>query len=488
MKHTTNTSDVDVQINQLIGDQWSAGQGEETLELTSPIDGRRLGAVPSASGAQIDTAIAAAQQAGRDWARRSPFDRAEVLLSVGAEIERRKEEIARALSLEQGKPYHSEAIPEIDDLLSALRNNAGDVTRLETPVLPSPDPHKRVLTVRAPLGVVAVISPWNYPTLPALQAFPAIAVGNAVVCKPSEVTPWTAQLLGEAILAGGLPPGVFNLVQGAGRVGEHLITHPGVSGIYFVGSSATAERIVKAAGLKRTLIEASGNGPVIVCADGDIQKAAEALTIGSLWNAGQVCTSTGRVLVERSVHDELLAAVVEQAKGWPLGNPLTEGTAVGPMAHLPTAERVRAQLDEALQLGADLAFRAPGPEGVSSDLYVPPTVLGNVSPQARVHHEETFGPVIPLVAFDDDDEALELAAMSELGLQGAVFTSSLRRAFHYAENLRLGATVVNDGTFGALPPIPYGGAAGSRTGWGKVGGRFELEDLSDLRVVALDIS
>jgi len=244
---------------------------------------------------------------------------------------------------------------------------------------------------------------------------------------------------------------------------------------------------VRAAGLKRSLIEASGNGPVIVCADADIDAAAKGAVFGGFFCAGQVCCATERVLVNRSVHDDFLAAVLNEAKGWTLGDPFDEDTLVGPMNNEPTAQKMDDHLEDAVAKGADVILGGSRDPDRPTDLYYQPTVVDRVGIDTLINRDETFGPIVPVITVDSDEEALAVANDSHLGLQAAVYTKSLRRAFTYLDNLRVGNVVVNDTTDYWEAHEPFGGASGTRTGWGRIGGRYTMLDMTDLKTVVLDV-
>jgi succinate-semialdehyde dehydrogenase/glutarate-semialdehyde dehydrogenase len=277
------------------------------------------------------------------------------------------------------------------------------------------------------------------------------------------------------------------VVYGAGDVGEMLVTHPDVDCIGFVGSHPTAEKIVRAAGLKRSLIEASGNGPVIVCEDADLARAAQGAVFGGFFCAGQVCCATERVLVNEGVHDEFLDEVLKAASEWRLGDPFDESTLVGPMNNEPTARKMDAHLEDALEQGASVVLGGRRSPDRPTRLYYEPTVVTDVGTETLLNREETFGPIVPLIRVSSDEEALEVANDSHLGLQAAVYTSSLKRAFRYLDNLRVGNVVVNDSTDYWEAHEPFGGASGTRSGWGRIGGRYTMLDMTDLKTVVLDI-
>jgi len=475
-------------LENFIAGEWAEATGEDARAIVSPVTGEKLADAPNASEDDIRRAARSAREAQPKWAALSAWERADVCHAIADLIDERKEEFARELSLEQGKPYVAEAIPDIEETAENFRIAAEDVKRMESAVIPSQDINKRIITFRKPNGVYAGITPWNFPTLiPVELIAPGIAAGNTIVMKPSEWTPIAMANFMQIMADAGLPEGVVNVVYGDGRVGERLIQDENIDCVGFVGSHTTAEKIVRAAGLKRSLIEASGNGPVIVCADADIDAAAKGAVFGGFFCAGQVCCATERVLVNRSVHDDFLAAVLNEAKGWTLGDPFDEDTLVGPMNNEPTAQKMDDHLEDAVAKGADVILGGSRDPDRPTDLYYQPTVVDRVGIDTLINRDETFGPIVPVITVDSDEEALAVANDSHLGLQAAVYTKSLRRAFTYLDNLRVGNVVVNDTTDYWEAHEPFGGASGTRTGWGRIGGRYTMLDMTDLKTVVLDV-
>jgi acyl-CoA reductase-like NAD-dependent aldehyde dehydrogenase len=475
-------------LQNFIGGDWAEPTGDEAREIVSPVTGEKLADAPNASEEDIRRAARSAREAQPKWAALSAWDRAAVCHAIADLIEERKEEFARELSLEQGKPYVAEAIPDIEETAENFRIAAEDVKRMESAVIPSQDVNKRILTFRKPNGVYAAITPWNFPTLiPVELIAPGIAAGNTIVMKPSEWTPIAMANFMQIMADAGLPEGVVNVVYGDGKVGERLIQDENIDCVGFVGSHTTAEKIVRAAGLKRSLIEASGNGPVIVCADADLDSAAKGAVFGGFFCAGQVCCATERVLVDKRVHDDFLAAVVSEAEGWTLGDPFDDDTLVGPMNNEPTASKMDRHLEDALEKGAEIVVGGTRDSGRPTELYYQPTVVDGVGVDTLINRDETFGPIVPLITVGSDDEALAVANDSYLGLQAAVYTKSLKRAFHFLDNLQVGNVVVNDSTDYWEAHEPFGGAAGTRTGWGRIGGRYTMLDMTDLKTVVLDV-
>jgi acyl-CoA reductase-like NAD-dependent aldehyde dehydrogenase len=475
-------------LENFVGGAWVAATGDRARSIVSPVTGETLAEAPDASSADVDAAVAAANAAQPAWAARSAWDRAEVCHAIADLIDARREDFARELTLEQGKPYEGEALPDIDETAENFRIAAEDVKRMETAIIPSRDPDKRILTFRKPNGVYAAITPWNFPTLiPVELIAPGIAAGNTIVIKPSEWTPLAMANFMQIMAEAGLPDGVVNVVYGGGEVGERLVTHPGVNGIGFIGSHTTAEKIVRAAGLKRSLIEASGNGPVVVCEDADLARAAQGAVFGGFFCAGQVCCATERVLVHERVHDAFLDEVLKVAGEWPLGDPFEAETKVGPMNNEPTAAKMDVHLEDAVAKGAEVVLGGARAGGHPTELYYEPTVVAGVGLDTLINREETFGPIVPLIRVGSDDEAIAAANDSHLGLQAAVYTSSLSRAFRYLDSLRVGNVVVNDSTDYWEAHEPFGGAAGTQTGWGRIGGRYTMLDMTDLKTVVLDV-
>jgi len=463
-----------------------AATGEAAREIVSPVTGEAIGVAPEASAGDVARAVEAARAAQPGWEALSAWDRARLCVAIADAIDRRREELARLTTLEQGKPYHAEALADVEESADLFRMHAEDVKRMETAVIPVADVRKRVFTVRRANGVYGLITPWNFPLLiPAELIAPAIVTGNTVVIKPSEWTPLVVAAFMEAIADADLPPGVINAVYGGGEVGAALVRAP-VDAIGFVGSHATAERIVRAAGLKRTMIEASGNGPVVVLDDADVAAAARGAVYGGFFCSGQVCCATERVIVDRRVHDELVEAVLREAEAWPLGDPFEAATLVGPLNNEPTAAKMDRHVRDAVEKGAVVLRGGQREVDRPTRLYYEPTVIDGVAADTLINREETFGPIVPIITAASTEAALSLANETELGLQVAVYTRSLERALRFGDELRAGQVIVNDSTDWWEIHTPFGGAGGTRTGWGRVGGRHALESMTDLRTIVMD--
>lgn len=471
----------------LIAGAWTDGAATDEIAVTSPATGERLGSVPSATTVDLEAAIAGARRGAEAMEAMPPFERARRLHLAADRIEAARDELGHLVALENGKPLRTEALAEVDEAVENFRWMAEEAKRLETPNLPGADPHKLVMTFRKPNGVYAVISAWNFPIgIPSELLAPGLAGGNACILKPSEYTPLAAARLVELVLEAGFPDGAISLLYGDGALGRDLVSHPGVDAIAFVGSQGTAEAIVRAAGLKRTLIEASGNGPQIVLDDALLPAAASAAVYGASFASGQCCVATERLLVHESIHDELLELVLAEAATVRLGHPLDEATTMGPLNNPAVAAKMDAHVADARARDIAIPFGGERADGFPTDLYYELTVADRVGTAAKMFREETFGPVLPITTFRDDGEALRLANDSDLGLQASVFTSSLKRAFRFVHGVRAGSIVVNDTTDFWEPHPPFGGAAGTRTGWGRIGGKYTLLDMTDLRTAVID--
>ncbi len=471
-------------IKLFIAGEWTEGTGEEAYELRSPGSGDHIANVPIASQADVDRAVTAARQAHDEIRHWSAFERADLCHRIAAEVVPLVEEIARIQTLEQGKPYHAESLEDIQEANQYFLNAAEDVKRLSGEVIPTSDRNKRMFTFHRPVGVWAAITPWNFPvTIPLEYIGPGLATGNAIIAKPPLFTSWALLKLAEAFDAAGVPRGAISVIPGAGDIGEMLVTHNGVDAIGFTGSSETGRRIISKMGIKRSIMEMSGNGPTIVTADANVQAAAEAAVYGAYYNAGQVCCATERVIVLEEVHEEFVGHTLKAAQAVKLGDPFAADTNMGPLNNEPTAAKMDRHLNDARERGAEILVGGSRAGGFATDLYYDFTVIDRVPEDSAVAREETFGPVLPILTAPDDEEAAAIANRTHLGLQAAVFTSSLKKAFWYADRIRSGTVVVNDSTDFWETFQPFGGAAGTDTGWG----RGALEEFTDLQTLVIDL-
>ena len=473
-----------------IGGKWVDTDSAELLEVRSPSTGKLLANVPHASAKDVDRAVESARSARDAWRLTPPFERAAACHRIADRILARKEQIAAIISLEQGKPYFAEALPEVEETAENFRIAAEDVKRLETPIIPARDPNKRLFTFKVAIGTWGIITPWNFPTvIPAEYFGPGIAAGNTIVFKPAEQTPLSGLFLAQCMAEADLPPGVFNLVTGLGpTTGDALVSHPGIDGIGLTGETHTGDTIQRRAGVKKLLMELGGNGPQIVLEDADLTRAAKAAAFGAYFNAGQVCCATERVLVDRRVHKDFLDLVVQQAKLVRVGDPFHEGVHMGPMNNLPVIEKTERHLADALQKGARVIVGGKRLAKQATDFFFEPTVIDGVSPEMLLNNEETFGPVVPVITVDGYEKAIELANATGYGLQMAIFTQDIDKAFYFADRLRSGNVVINDTTDYWEAHEPFGGGGGTKSGYGRLGGRFTFDDMTHLKTVALHIN
>jgi len=471
-------------LDLYIAGEWTPGTGDTHHRLMSPVTGEHIADVPLAAAADIDRAVAAARSAQDEYRHWSAFERAELCIRIAAAIDTMVPEIARIQTLEQGKPYHAESLTDIAEANQYFLNAAEDVKRLSGEVIPTSARSKRMFTFHRPVGVWAAITPWNFPvTIPLEYVGPGLAAGNAVIVKPPEFTSWALLELAKALDAAGVPKGLVSIIPGGGDIGDHLVTHAGVDAIGFTGSSATGKTIISRMGVKRSIMEMSGNGPTIVTEDADVATAATAAVYGAYYNAGQVCCATERVIVLDAVHDEFVESALAAAKEVRLGDPFDETTNMGPLNNEPTAEKMDRHLADATESGGRILVGGGRAGGFPTDLYYRFTVVDDVPESSLLATEESFGPVLPIIGASTDNEAVAVANRTRLGLQAAVFTRSLSKAFWYADRIRSGTVVINDSTDFWETFQPFGGAAGTDTGWG----RGSIEEFTDLQTLVIDI-
>src|SRR5580698_8720133 len=360
-----------------IGGKWVDTDSAELLEVRSPSSGKLLAKVRHASAADVDRAVESARRARDAWRLTPPFERAAACHRIADRILAHKERIAAIISLEQGKPYFAEALPEVEETAENFRIAAEDVKRLETPIIPARDPNKRLFTFKVAIGTWGIITPWNFPTVIPSEYFgPGVAAGNTIVFKPAEQTPLAGLLMAQCILEADVPPGVFNVITGLGpTVGDALVSHTGIDGIGVTGETSTGETIQRRAGAKKLLMELGGNGPQIVLEDADLERAARAAAFGAYFNAGQVCCATERVLVDKRIHKDFLDLVVAEAGKVKLGDPFAADTTMGPMNNAPVLEKTERHLADAEKRGAKIVFGGKRRTGAPSDHFFEPTVI-----------------------------------------------------------------------------------------------------------------
>jgi acyl-CoA reductase-like NAD-dependent aldehyde dehydrogenase len=470
-----------------IAGEWTTAESGETFEAESPATGERIGTVQKGDREDARRAIGAANAAATAWARLSAFERAAYLHRIADEVETRRDALVHALTLDQGKPLR-ESRDEVGELVAYWRNAAEDGKRLEGRIANSISGEKRALLIRRPRGVIAVITPWNWPyTMPAELIAPALASGNAVVWTPASTTALAGIALAECVAEADIPAGVFNLVTGPGSVvGDEIARNPGTHGVGFIGSTETGRRVAEAAAGKAAVLELGGNGPVVVLDDADLDLAAEATVAACFLCAGQSCTAGERLLVHREVREEFVAKlarlVVEHVV---LGDPFAEGTTMGPLNNEGVAAKMDEHVADAVERGAEVVHGGERAAGFPTNLYWQPTILDGVRADSLVATEETFGPVAPVVAIDSLDQAIELANASPYGLLSAIFTRDIAQGLRYADEVKTGWVNINESSNYWETHLPFGGRAGTASGIGRVGGASPMEAFTELQTVVI---
>ncbi len=458
-----------------------AGEWIEGVDAVADVDPSDVtdvvGRYAVADEAQVDVAIEAAAAAAPAWAAATPWERFTALERIGLELAARAEELGIQLSREEGKPK-AEGIGEVVRASQIFRFYAGEALRIAGEHQRSVRPGVDVDISREPLGVVGVITPWNFPiAIPAWKIAPALAYGNAVVFKPAELVPASAWSLAEIVSRAELPDGTFNLVVGPGRVvGERMLHDPRVRGVSFTGSQTVGARVAQALAGRfgRAQLEMGGKNPLVVLDDADLDVAVDCATQGAFFQTGQRCTASSRLIVTAGIHDAFVEAMVVRAKTLRVGHALADGTEIGPAV---SAEQLAQDLDY-LQVGreegAELAWGGERLELETDGYFVQPALLVGTTNDMRVNREEIFGPVATVVRAEDPDHALALANDTEFGLSAGVCTTSLKLAARFRDGLQAGIVTVNLPTAGVDFHVPFGGTKGSSSG-AREQGRYAVE-------------
>jgi aldehyde dehydrogenase (NAD+) len=458
-------------VRNLVDGEWVESVTGRTRERRNPADTREVvSTFPESDAKDADAAVSAVAAGWRQWADTAPEQRARVLENAAGVLERQKDSLIEDLVREEGKT-RAEATMEVSRTPMNLRFYAGEAMRTAGVTLPTGD-GSLVFTLRGPVGVVAAITPWNFPlNIPSRKLGPALAAGNGVVFKPSDVTPLLGQRLVDALIEGGLPPGAIAVLHGGAEAASALVTDERVDAVTFTGSTAVGEAIHRVSrASQRTQLEMGGKNPVVVLADADLDRAATLIAKGAFGLSGQACTGTSRVIVHDAVHDALVERIAVKARALRVGPGLADGVDLGPQATERQRDTVLGYVARALDDGAQLV--AGGPDDDEQDLtagdlahglYVRPTVFTGVDPASELATQEVFGPVLAVLRVHSLDEALQVADATRFGLSSGIVTGDIGQGMEFARRVTSGLVKINQPTTGQAMNAPFGGLKDSST-------------------------
>ena len=476
-------------FGNFIGGAWRPAASGETTENRNPARPADLIGHFAAAGAEdVDAAVTAAADAFTTWGRTSPIARSNILYKASEILAGRAQEIGRELTREEGKTV-KEGIAETSRAVQILRYFAGEAQQPHGEHYPSMNPSTLLYTLREPLGVCGLITPWNFPiAIPAWKVAPALAFGNTVVLKPASLTPLCAVRLVEALADAGLPPGVINLITGsASKVGDPLVRDDRVVAISFTGSNDVGQDIKMAATERgaKVQLEMGGKNPAIVLADAELDPALTHVVNGAMMSAGQKCTATSRAIVDRRIADQVTDQLAKRIGALQVGDPQAETTQVGPLVSAEAAERVSGEVARARSEGVTLVAEGKRPENGDGGHYVGPALFADVDPASRLGQEELFGPVLGVIPVDGIDEAVEVANQVRFGLSASLFTRDLGSALEFVTRIQAGIVHVNSETAGAEPQVPFGGYKGSSS-YSREQGKAAREFFTQMKTVYID--
>lgn len=471
-----------VKNGSYINGRWH--NSDNTFSVKNPADLQPLADVADAGKTQAEQAVQAASDSFAGWAAKPAAERSALLLDWYQLVMKHQDDLARLMTLEQGKPL-AEAKGEIAYGASYLQWFAEEAKRLYGDTIPAPSADKRIIVQRQPVGVVAAITPWNFPNaMLARKAAAALAAGCTFVVKPAHQTPLSALALAELSQQAGIPPGVFNVVCGtdAKAIGEVLTQDPRVAKFSFTGSTAVGKVLAKqcADTVKRVSMELGGNAPFIVFDDADLDAAAEGLMASKFRNAGQTCVCANRILVQSSVYDAFIEKFVEKVKMLRIGDGLEKGTDIGPLIDDKALQKVTELTQSALDDGATLLLG--GHHHSFGERFFQPTVLGDVTAEMTISQQEIFGPVAAIQQFDTEQDAIELANSTEYGLAAYFYSRDIGRVFRVSQALQFGMVGINEGMV-SNAAAPFGGV--KQSGYGREGSKYGLDDYTDIKYLCI---
>lgn len=484
-------SDVPVFKNYIAG-EWKAAASGALMENRNPSNRDEIiGRFAASDAEDVKQAVDAAAEAYKTWGKGSAIARANILHKAATILESRIPEIGRELSREEGKTL-KEGIGETTRAVQILRYYAGEAQQPSGEHYPSMNPATLLYTVREPLGVCGIITPWNFPiAIPAWKIAPALAFGNTVVFKPASLTPLCAVRLVEALAEAGLPAGVLNLVTGsAGKVGDPLVKDDRVVAVSFTGSNEVGGELRKTMGARggKLQLELGGKNPAIVLADADLDQALMHVVNGAMMSTGQKCTATSRAIVDRRIADAFTEKLAQRIASIRVGDPLDPDTQMGPLIDDKAADRVAGEVKTAKEQGVTHVFGGERLSGEERErgAFVAPALFTNVDPSSRLGQEELFGPVLGVIPADGLDEAVAIANQVRFGLSASIFTRDLATALIFAQQAEAGIVHVNSETAGAEPQVPFGGMKGSSS-YSREQGKAAREFFTQTKTVYIDL-
>ena len=458
-----------MEIKNFIGGEWVTHSHLQSIAVTNPANGEELATIPRSTVNEVNEAVAFAKQAQKNWALVPAPKRADYLYAIGQKMKEKKEYLATVLTKEMGKVIE-EARGEVQEGIDMAYYMAGEGRRLFGETTPSELANKFAMSVRAPIGVVGLITPWNFPVAIATwKSFPAIVAGNTFIWKPSNETPMMAYEMGKIFEEIGLPNGVANIVFGSGpTVGTALIEHPDVKVISFTGSTTTGSKVAELGGrhLKKISLEMGGKNAVIVMDDADLQLATEGILWSAFGTAGQRCTACSRVIVHKDVREELEKRLLDEMQKLTIGNGLDEQVKIGPVINKAALEKINHYVQIGKQEGATLLAggRILNETPYDKGFYYEPTLFTNVKPDMIIAQEEIFGPVVSIIEVASLEEAIEVNNSVKFGLSSSIFSQNVNTIFRAQRDLDTGIVYVNAGTTGAEIHLPFGGTKGTGNG------------------------